>query len=201
MLMRTLALALALSLAIPASARVHREHRPRESKIFAAKPWSVKLENEVAESMGAYRYFTQAQVDAAVLEGTLVPFRGTVYYVVSPKLPEERRYALPATVLFVDTLSREFYGQFHIPIMLDSAIRAATTQRGLHLRAAAPAYGDRASSHERGTTVDISKRLTKVQQQWLVTRLLYHWALGHVLVIQERSCLHIFVRGEMNGNS
>jgi hypothetical protein len=201
MLTRTLALALALSLAVPApvSARVHRGHRPRVSKIFAAKPWSVKLENEVAESMGAYRYFTQAQVDAAVLEGTLVPFQGT-YYVVSPKLPAERRYALPATVAFMQTLATEFYGQFHQPLMVDSAIRAATTQRGLHLRAAAPAYGPRASSHERGTTVDISKHLTKAQQQWLVTRLLYHYALGHVLVIQERSCLHIFVRGDY-GNS
>lgn len=201
MLIRTLALALALSLAIPASAGVHRGHRPRESKIFAAKPWSVKLENEVAESMGAYRYFTQAQVDAAVLEGTLVPFQGTRYYVVSPKLPSERRYALPATVTLVETLATEFYGQFHQPLMLDSAIRAATTQRGLHLRAAAPAYGPRASSHERGTTVDISKRLTKAQQQWLVTRLLYYYDLGRVLVIQERGCFHIFVRGDSNGNS
>jgi hypothetical protein len=201
MLIRTLALALALSLAIPASAGVRRGHRPRETKIFAAKKWSVKLENEVAESMGAYRYFTQAQVDAAVQDGTLVGLYTSQILVVSPKLPAERRYALLDTVVFTTSLSAEFYGQFHQPLMVDSAIRAATTQRGLHLRNAAPAYGPRASSHERGTTVDISKRLTKAQQQWLVTRLLYYYDLGRVLVLQERGCFHIFVRGDSNGNS
>ena len=194
MLTRTLALALALSLAIPASAGVRRGHRPRETKIFAAKKWSVKLENAVAESLGAYRYFTQAQVDAAVQDGTLVRVCKYVC-VVSPKLTVERRYALPATAVFLESLAVDFYTVFHQPLMVDSAIRAATTQRGLHLRNAAPAYGPRASSHERGTTVDISKHLTIDQQRWLVTRLLYHYALGHVLVIQERGCFHIFVRG------
>jgi hypothetical protein len=197
MLTRALAFALiALSLCGAANAKAHRGHRPRETKIFAAKKWSVKLENEVAESMGAYRYFTQAQVDTAVQDGTLEHIY--CLCIVSPKLPMNRRYALPVTVAFVDTLSREFYGQFHQPLMIDSAIRAATTQRGLHLRNAAPAYGERASSHERGTTVDISKHLTRTQQQWLVTRLLYHYVLGRVLVIQERSCFHIFVRGDSN---
>ena len=36
-----------------ADARTHRRRRPRENKIFAAKPDSVLLENEVAEGMGA----------------------------------------------------------------------------------------------------------------------------------------------------
>ena len=198
MLTRTLGYCLiALSLCGTAYPRVHRgKSRTHENKIFAAKPWSVLLENEVAESMGACRYFTQAQVEEAVQNGTLALLRNNRYYVVSPKLPVERRYALPGTVAFVGLLSEEFYEQFHQPLMVDSAIRPATTQHGLHLRNAAPAYGPRASSHERGTTVDISKRLTTVQRQWLVTRLLYHWSLGRVLVIQERNCYHIFVRGD-----
>src|ERR1019366_9595064 len=99
MLTRALAFALiALSLCGAANAKAHRGHRPRETKIFAAKKWSVKLENEVAESLGAYRYFTQAQVDAAVQDGTLVGLCTSQILVVSPKLPAERRYALPATV-------------------------------------------------------------------------------------------------------
>ena len=111
------------------------------------------------------------------------------------QLPE-RRYALPSTVSFVELLALDFYRAFHQPLMVDSAIRPATTQRMLHLKNAASAYGPKASSHERGTTVDISKRLTKAQRLWLVTRLLYYRALGQVLVIQERGCFHIFVRGE-----
>ena len=200
MLTRAVVFAIALSLCCTASATARRRHRTHENKIFAAKPWSVKLENEVAQNMGAYRYFTQSMVDAAVRNNALAPLRDTAYYVVSPKLPKERRYALPATVAFVGLLSEEFYGQFHQPLMVDSAIRPATAQRDLHLNNAAPAYGPRASSHERGTTVDISKRLTKVQRQWLVTRLLYHYTLGRVLVIQERNCYHIFVRGDIAEN-
>ena len=192
--------ALLLSCTQADAARVHRRHRPRETKIFAAKPWSVSLENEVANEMGAYRYFTQSQVNVAVLRGELVSFNSNSAYSVSPKLPENRRYALPNTVSFIESLALDFYGTFHQPLMVDSAIRAATTQRGLHLRSAAPAYGSRASSHERGTTADVSKHLTKAQHAWMIDRLLYYRALGQVLVIEERGCFHIFVRGDY-GNS
>jgi hypothetical protein len=201
MLKWTLALCIAsLLVSTQASAKVHRGHRPRETKIFAAKPWSVKLENEVAEGMGAYRYFAQAQVDQAVRDGTLVRLYTSYVLVVSPKLPAERRYALPATVDFINNFSSEFFRQFHQPLMVDSAVRPATVQRSLLKwnRNAAPAYGERASSHERGTTVDVSKHLTKAQQRWMIERLLYYYALGRILVIQESHCFHIFVRGDNN---
>ena len=191
----TLVICAALLANTQADARVHRG-RPRVNKIFAANSQSVLLENQAADEMGAFRYFTQAQVDEAALDGLLEPLYNHSYYKVSPKLPFERRYALPATVSFVEALSLDFYRAFHQPLVVDSAIRPATTQRKLHLKNAAPAYGPKASSHERGTTVDISKRLTRVQQQWMVIRLLYYRAIGRVLVIQERSCLHIFVKGE-----
>ena len=177
-----------------ADARTHRRHRPRENKIFAAKPDSILLENEIAEGMGAYRYFTQAQVDAAVQDGTLVRLYTSYVLIVSPKLPMERRYALPATVAFVNTLATEFFLQFHQPLMVDSAIRPATVQRGLHLRNAAAAYGPKASSHERGTTIDISKHLTKAQHAWMIGRLLYYRAIGRILVIDEHACLHLFIK-------
>jgi len=184
-----------------ADARTRRGHRPRETKIFAATHDSIRLENEAAEGMGAYRYFTQAQVDAAVQDGTLVRLYTSYVLIVSPKLPMERRYALPATVNFVETLATEFFLQFHQPLMVDSAIRPATVQRGLHMRNAAPAYGLRASSHERGTSADFAKHFTKAQYHWIILRLLYYRSLGHILVIEERSCLHVFVIGEPNGNS
>jgi len=193
MLKRILVVCLALSLSCFASTRVRR---PRVGKIFAANSQSVLLENEAGDEMGAFRYFTQAQVDEAALDGLLEPLYNHSYYKVSPKLPFERRYALPSTVSFVELLALDYYRTFQQPLVVDSAIRPATTQRMLHLRCAAPAYGPKASSHERGTTVDISKRLTRVQQQWMVIRLLYYRAIGRVLVIQERACYHIFVRGE-----
>ena len=38
------------------------------------------------------------------------------------------------------------------------------------------------------------------QHAWMIDRLLYYRALGQVLVIEERGCFHIFVRGDY-GNS
>jgi hypothetical protein len=194
----TLAFCLALSLCFTAEAKVHRG-RPRAERNFPAKSDSVLLENQAAEEMGAHRFFTQSEVDGAVSAGVLVPFYNHyTTYVLSPKLPINRRFALPVTVAFVTRLSVEFYQTFHQPLVVDSAIRPATTQRSLTRvnRNAAPAYGLRASSHERGTTVDISKHLSPAQQRWMINRLLYYRAIGWVLVIQEKSCYHIFVRGE-----
>jgi len=147
--------------------------------------------------MGVCRYFTQAEVDEAVYAVRLAPLYDHAQYKVSPKLPINRRYALPGTVAFVEQLSEEFYTQFHAPLMVDSAIRPAAVQRRLIRRnhSAAPWDGPRASSHERGTTIDFSKHLTKAQYQWIVYRLLYYKALGKILVIEEHTCLHVFVKG------
>jgi len=178
---------LVLVLCFCASAKVH----PR---MFPANHDSVLQENVAAGSLP--RYLTQAEVDEDVYNGTLEALYDNNIYVVSPRLPINRRYALPTTVAFVRVLSLEFYRTFGKPLMVDSAIRPATVQRNLthRNRSAAPAYGERASSHELGTTVDLSTKLTRAQLNWLLYRLLYYRALGRILVIQERACLHIFVK-------
>ena len=189
----TLAFCLALSLCFTAEAKVHRG-RPRAERNFPAKSDSVLLENQAAEEMGAHRFFTQSEVDGAVSAGVLVPFYNHyTTYVLSPKLPINRRFALPATVEFVTKLSVEFYKTYHQPLIIDSAIRPATTQSLLHLRNAAPAYGPRASSHERASTIDFSKRQTKQEQRWMTNRLLYYRAIGKILVIEETRCWHVMV--------
>ena len=189
---KILVLLMSLLLNSPANARVHKNKNP-----FRADSESVLRENLAGNEMKAYRYFTQAQVDNDVHLGKLSAIHDYTVYVVSPKLPIERRYALPATVGFVYELSKEYYWVFRQPLMVDSAIRPATVQRGLHLHNAAPAYGERASSHERGTTVDLSRKMSKNEYKWLGVRLMYYRATGRVLVIQERNCFHIFVIGDL----
>ena len=186
-----LVLATALSLSSAASAKAHRG-RPHEAKIFAARATSVALENEVADGMGTFRFYTQAEVDRAVDAGMLVPVQCAF---VDKRLPFNRRYALPATVSFICSLNSEFLRQFNHSLMVDSAVRPATIQRRLLKwnRSAAPAYGNRASSHERGVTVDLSKKQTKAQHNWMIMRLLYYRAIGRVLVIEESKCWHIMV--------
>lgn len=199
MLIRALAFALlALSLCSPADARAHRRFRPRENKNFAANHDSVRLENEAADVFGAPRFLTLEEVSRAVNAYELVPLYNQESYTICRKLPDNRRYALPSTATFLESFGAEFYAQFHQPLVVDSAVRPATVQKKLSRwnRNAAPAYGDFPSSHERGTTVDLSKHMTKAQYRWMTLRLLYYRAIGRVLVIEERGCWHIFVRGE-----
>lgn len=189
---RLLVLALLVLLACTCEAK----HLPHN--FFRPTHDSVRLENERADIMDVPRYQTQAEVDAAVVSGALAPVQSYyTTYTVSSKLPPNRRFARSETVGFLESLSAEFYSTFRTPLVVDSAIRPADCQRRLRRinRNAAPYTGDRASSHERGTTIDLSKRLTRQQYRWLVGRLLYERALGRVLVIEERACFHIFVGG------
>ena len=176
-------------LSLPSWAR----HSP--PNFFRATHDSVRLENERADSMGVPRYLTRADMLAAEADGRLVSVDNLT---VSPKLPNERRYALPATAAFITQLSAEFQMATGDLLTVDSAIRPADVQKKLRRtnRNAAPADGLRASSHERGTTVDVSRKMSSRDQQWLVIRLLYYRAIGKILVIQEHQCFHIFVGGQ-----
>ena len=181
---------LLLTLVIPAFARRHST-----LKFFPATPESVLRENEIANKMGAERYMDEWELNLAITLGNLVRINEYPSLRVQPSLPENRRYARPATVEFIQLLSSEFFQQFGHPLMVDSATRPASVQFTLrrHNKSAAPAFGDAASSHERGTTLDISRKMCNTEYRWLVYRLLYYRGLGKILVIEERHCLHIFV--------
>jgi hypothetical protein len=175
--------------------KVTHVKRQKAPKIFPAIPSvSVLLENQAGDAMGAWRYDNERDMEDAISRGELVPLDNLN---VSRKLPANRRYARPATVAFARQLSAEFEEEFgDTSLMVDSAVRPITVQRKLLRwnRNAAPATGNRASSHERGTTIDISRKMSNAEYRWLVTRLLYYRAIGKVLVIEEKACFHIFVR-------
>ena len=129
------------------------------------------------------------EVDDAVKIGQLVPITGVK---INDKLPKDRRYLRPSAEAFLERLNRDVGSN----LTVDSAIRPADVQRrlGRFNPNAAPFDGYRASSHERGSTFDISRRSLSVRNyRFLVARLLYYRAIGRILVIQERGCLHVFV--------
>ena len=163
----------------------------REHKIFPGTLDSVPAENRRAEAAGLKQYVTMREVDADTERGILIPFTVPV----AKSLPRERRVALKTTVVFVEKLDREFYEMTGEHLVVDSAVRPAALQKRLSRfnRSAAPAYGAGASSHERGTTVDFSRRMRKSHYRWLLTRLAYYKARGEVLVIEESRCVHVFV--------
>lgn len=165
-----------------------------KTKVFPAKHDSVLIENQHADALGYERFATLRDLHRAVEAGELVPLTTAV----DRRLPRDRRYARPQTVLFVENLDREFYEATGGHLVVDSAVRSTDVQQRLRRRNrnAAPAIGASASSHERGTTVDLSRRMSRERYRWLLVRLLYYEGRGQILIIEERGCLHIFVGKE-----
>lgn len=161
--------------------------------ICPATPESVSVENRRADTLGLKRYITAAEVHQDVLNGRLVPIPLRV-----ARLPRERRYVLPGTASFLSTLDARFHQMTGHRLVVTSAVRAAEIQRRIarHNRSAAAWDGNNPSSHERGTTVDLSRRMPRRDYRYLMTQLLYYRAVGQILVIEERRCIHIFVGGE-----
>lgn len=161
-------------------------------KVFPATHDSIAAENRRADTLNLKRYENMTQVAADASTGILVPLTNIG---ISPKLPPERRYALPGTVAFLGKLNRDFYETTGDWLVVDSAVRPSDVQKRLRRRNrnAAPAQGARASTHERGTTFDLSRRMSHSEYRWLITRLAYYKARGDILVIEERSCIHVFV--------
>lgn len=162
-------------------------------KLFPATHDSVAEENRRADALGMRRYLTQEDVNKGVRNGELVEIKSNANFEVY-KIPRERCYLRPDASAFLQELARNT--SMVARIRVSSAIRPADVQRrlGRFNPNAAPFDGYRASSHERGSTFDIARfGFSRRQNRYLNTRLLYYRAIGRILVIEERGCLHVFV--------
>lgn len=157
-------------------------------KLFPATQDSVPAENRVADAAGLKRYNDRREIIADTERGILVPIP------CSRRVPAYRRVVLRGTRDFYDTLSGDAQSA-GLRLVVDSGVRSRDDQRVLRRRNrnATDVDGERASSHERGTTFDLSRRMTKTQYKWLLWRLAYYKGIGRILVIEERSCIHVFV--------
>ena len=197
--MRTcLVFTLLLLLCLNAEAR----KKPFSSSATLLTPSHASLlkQNVCAEQMGLHRFQNEDEVQDAVRRGVLIALPITLGLHVAPNLPLSRRYALPTTVQFLLTLSEAYRLRFGKPLVIDSAVRDADTQRRLrkHNRNAAPVDGETASSHETGATVDIAKRgMNRAQLQWTRAMLSYEVVMNHVIVEEEKhqACFHTMVLG------
>jgi hypothetical protein len=173
-------LAVLINLAVLAGAK--------PAKLFPATRDSVPTENRSADAAGLKRYNDRREIEADTERGVLVPIP------CSRRVPVYRRVVLGGTMDFYDTLSGDAQDA-RIRLVVDSAIRSRDDQRKLRRRNpnATDVDGERASSHERGTTFDLSKRMSRAQYRWLLWRLAYYRGVGRILVIEERSCIHVYV--------
>lgn len=120
---------------------------------------------------------------------------------INPRLPLGRRYVRPWVLPFLTTLSEAYYEQFHQPLILTSAVRTVKVQRSLRHwnRNAAPAHGDVASSHLAGSTIDLSRRMTKEQNQWMEQVLMNDYVVWNRAIVMEENgqqCWHIMIKPE-----
>lgn len=161
---------------------------------------SLVRQNLCVDQMGLRRFQNEIEVQDVVESGTLIALPNDGAMVIARGLPANRRYARPATVAFLLRLAEAYRLKFSKPLVIDSAVRDADTQRRLrkHNRNAAPVDGETASSHETGATVDIAKRgMNRAQLQWMRAVLSYEVVMNRVIVEEEKhqACFHTMVLG------
>ena len=161
---------------------------------------SLIRQNQCADQMNLVRIQDDAELQRMVADGRLTALPMTKALSIAPSLPAGRRYVLSFVTPFLLTLSEQYYAKFGKPLVIDSAVRDADTQRRLRKRNrnAAPVDGETASSHETGATVDIAKRgMTSAQLQWTRAMLSYEVVMNRVIVEEERhqACFHTMVLG------
>lgn len=124
---------------------------------------------------------------------------------ISDNLADSRRYCRPWTRDFLEDISQAYFNTFRAPLQVNSLVRTSTQQLYLrqHNRFAAPAFGDTASTHLAGVSVDLSRRgLTNLQYQWIRSYLLPLQQKGMVDPIEERQpVLHVVVYEKYSGKS
>jgi hypothetical protein len=197
--MRTFLLyVLLLSLCLSAEAK--KKHYSSSNTLLTPSHESLLRQNLCGDQMNLQRFQNEDEVQDAVRRGVLIALPITLGLHVAPNLPLSRRYALLTTVHFLLTLSEAYRLRFGKPLVIDSAVRDADTQRRLrkHNRNAAPVDGETASSHETGATVDIAKHgMNRAQLQWMRAMLSYEVVMNRVIVEEERhqACFHTMVLG------
>jgi len=174
--------------------------RMRWDPVFRPSHESLLRQNEEIDRMELPRIYDDAELEQLIATGDLVPITESETLRFDPRLDPSRRYCRPWTREFVDDLSRAYYDQFHTQIQVNSAVRTVLVQRKLrrHNRNAAPEYGETASSHLAGITVDIQRRgMSRQQVKWMEQYLMPLREQGLIEPEEERHqwVFHIAVSG------
>lgn len=178
----------------------HSKHRSRYSKwnlMFPGSHDRLVEQNVELDKSQVQRMSNEFELVQSELSNDLVPVNETEALKIADNLTDTRRYCRPWTRDFLQDFSQAYYDMFHQPLQVNSLVRTADQQAWLrrHNRFAAPAWGDTASTHLAGVSVDLSRRgLTAMQYQWIRGYLQPLQQKGMVDPIEERQpVLHIVV--------
>lgn len=170
--------------------RSHRHlRRILWNPMFRPSHDSLLLQNEEIDSLALPRIADDDELELLKTREELVPIAASQTLRFDPRLDPNRRYCRPWARDFVQDLSEAYYREFHEQIQVNSAVRTIKVQHKLrrHNRNAAPEYGEAASSHLAGITLDLQRRgMSKPQIRYVERYLFYLKALGLVEPEEER---------------
>src|SRR5947209_1299041 len=180
--------------------RMHRFHRMPWNPVFKPSHQSLLLQNEEIDRLNLPRIYNDKQLEKLKVSGDLVPIVPNEALRIQPSLDPSRRYCREWTRDFLQDISTAYYKEFHQQIQVNSAVRTVLVQKKLrrHNRNAAPEYGETASSHLAGLTVDLQRRgMSKTQVKWMEDYFKPLKELGLIEPEEERRqwCFHVMVAG------
>jgi hypothetical protein len=175
----------------PAIKKTRRHHfrRIAWNPLFRPSRDSLLRQNEEIDRLDLPRIADDEELEVLKAREELVPIIGSQYLRFDPRLDPARRYCRPWARDFVEDLSAVYYREFHTQIQVNSAVRTVKLQHKLrrHNRNAAPEYGETASSHLAGITLDLQRRgMSKKQVRFMRAYLFYLKSLGLVEPEEER---------------
>lgn len=161
----------------------------------------VRSERRAARHFGLERLATERALRAAIARGDLVrvPDVGANFF-LDPGLaagepdPSLYRHARPNVLRFIERLADQYRHRFNKLLQVNSLVRTAAYHRALRRRNGNATRG--VSSHEYGTTVDISKlALSARGASWIRTVLLSLERRGLILATEEhaQAVFHVMV--------
>ncbi len=168
---------------------LHHIRHLRWNPLFRPSHDSLLRQNAEIDRLELPRIADDAELEELKSTNALVPLRESETLRIDRRLDPDRRYCRPWTRDFVEDLSRAYYERFHDQIQVNSAVRTVVVQKKLrrHNRNAAPEYGETASSHLAGLTLDLQRRgMTKQQVRFVEHYLFYLRELGLVEPEEER---------------
>jgi LysM repeat protein len=184
------------TLKLPAFRRLRRGTLPISAPSLSADRGNLRRENRAADRDDLSRLRDRAMVRRFVRAGLLVPVaRATTTYRVE-SVPADLRVTRPWSKRFIEQLAAGFHRLFGDRLKVTGLVRTTGAQRALRQwnGNAAPAVGERRSTHLTGAAVDISTRPMSARQAAWVRRVLARLqARGVVHAIEEFSQPHFHV--------
>ena len=155
-------------------------------------------QNLMADQAGLERIRDEEHLRRLYAEHQLVMFSEDASLRMNPELPWLHRTARPWTVRFAADTAHAFYGRFHQPLQVNSAVRTVVYQLRLQRSNgnAAAVAGETASPHLTGQALDFGKRgMSLAEIAWMRAYLLPLMMAGRIDVEEEfqQACFHISV--------